>query len=76
MQGPGLIKCGPVQISRGQSYPRSEILEPNHLGGNRMLVRGITGGYWAVHEPPVISSIIVQCRCRLTSRVVTEEPHI
>ena len=77
MQGPGLVKCSPDQISRSQSYPRSEILEPNHLEQNLVLVHlDIAGGYWAAHEPPVISSIMVQGRRRFTGRVVTEEPHI
>jgi len=77
MQGIWLIKCSPLQISRGQSYPRSEVLEPNHLDGNRMLVHlDIAGGYWAAHEPSEISSIMVQGRRRPTGRVVAEEPHI
>jgi len=77
MQGFGLIKRGPVQISWGQPYPRSEVLEPNHLDGNRILARlGIVDGCWTVHEPPVISSITVQGRRCPTGRVVAEQPHI
>ena len=37
MQGFGSIECGSSQISRGQPYPRKEVLEPNHLDRNRVL---------------------------------------
>jgi len=73
VQGFWPIKCGPVQISWGQPYPRIEVLEP---GGNRVLAHlDIAGGCWTVHEPPVISSIMVQGCCRPTGLVVAEEPH-
>ena len=77
MQGFGSIKCGPVQISWGQPYPRSEVLEPNHLDRNRMLARlDIVDECQTVHEPPVVSSIAVQGRRCPTGRVVAEQPHI
>jgi len=77
VQDSGSIKWSPIQISRGQSYPRSEILESNHSDENRVLAHlDVAGEYWEVHGPPVISSKIVQGRRRPTGRVVAEEPHI
>ena len=71
------MKCGPVQISWGQPYPRCEVFEPNHLDGNRTLGHpNIEGKHWKCHEPPMISSIMVQGRRRPTGRVVAEEPHV
>ena len=77
MQGSGSMKCGPVQISRGQPYPRCEVFEPNYLVGNPMLAHpDIEGKHWKIHEPPMIPPITVQSRRRPTGRVVAEEPHV
>ena len=77
MQNLRSMKCGPVQISRGQSYPRCEIFEPNHLDGNRMLVYlDVEGKHWEIHEPPMFSSIMVHGRRRPTGRIIAEEPHV
>jgi len=77
MQSLGSIKYRPVQISWGQSYSRSEVLEPNHLDGNRMSVHlNIVDEYLVVHEPPMVSPIMVQGRRCPTGGIITKEPHI
>jgi hypothetical protein len=77
VQGFGSIKFGPVEISWGQPYPRSEVPEPNHLDRNHLLTRlDIVGEGRSVHEPSLISSIVIQgLRC-FTGWVVAGEPHV
>lgn len=77
MQGFGAIKRGPIQISWGQPYPRGEVFEPNHLGGNRGSTHLKIGDEeQSDHEPPVISSIVVHRLGCTAGWVVAEEPHI
>lgn len=77
MEGVGSFKCRPVEITWGQSYPGSEVLEPNHLDGNRTSTRlDFQDKHRIIHEPPVISPVMVQGHRRPTGRVIAEEPHI